>query len=347
MPRAPQIRLPLADWPEEDRIGWNAAIRTGDPFDECGPAAHLADRTREDINYRYGCFLGFLKTRSPDLLALAPSERLSPSLIAQYVTLRRQSCSERSVAGDLRRLRAALQLISPTSDWSWLLAIAKRIEAQAPPRSERHHLVTSERLYVLGIELMDRAMADNADLGQITKARAFEYRDGLMIAFLALIPLRRRTFAAFRIGKQLVKSGQFWALDIPTEDTKTRRALEYPVSPELSKRIDIYLSKFRCRLPGADAHDGFWASNQARRMDHGSIYLAVCKRTKTAFGFAVNLHRFRHAAATLWSIQDPANVQGVKDLLGQASFQPTEKHYIISQSRRAGRVLARAIAGSK
>ena len=74
-----------------------------------------------------------------------------------------------------------------------------------------------------------------------------------------------------------------------------------------------------------------------------AIYDAVRKRTKKAFGFAVNLHRFRHAAASFWSIRDPANVRGVKDLLGQASFGTTERHYIMAQSRLAGRVLARAV----
>ena len=243
--------------------------------------------------------------------ALAPADRLSPSLISQYVTVRRQSCSERTVASDLRKLRAALQLVCPTSNWSWLLEIAKRIEAQAPPKPERHHLVTSERLYALGMELMD--------------------------------PLRRRTLAALRIGKHVVKTGQVWALEIPAEDTKTRRPLDYPVSPELSERIDVYLSNFRCRISGTDTHDGLWASDQGRRMDHGSIYAAVRKRTRKAFGFAVNLHRFRHAAATLWSIRDPSNVRGARDLLGQASFQTTERHYILAQSRLAGRALARAI----
>jgi integrase/recombinase XerD len=134
----------------------------------------------------------------------------------------------------------------------------------------------------------------------------------LIIAFLALIPLRRRTLAALRIEKQLVKVGETWALDIPAEDTKTRRALDYPVSPELSECIDVYLSKFRCRIPGADNHDGLWASNQGRSMDHGSIYHSVWKRTRQAFGFSINLHRFRHAAATFWSTQDPANVRVVK-----------------------------------
>jgi hypothetical protein len=79
-------------------------------------------------------------------------------------------------------------------------------------------------------------------------------------------------------------------------------------------------------------------------MDDGAIYDTVCRRTKQAFGFAVNLHRFLHAAASLWSIQDPANVRGTKDLLGQASFDTTtEKHYIMGQSRVAARAFAQVV----
>jgi integrase len=70
---------------------------------------------------------------------------------------------------------------------------------------------------------------------------------------------------------------------------------------------------------------------------------AVRRRTRKALGFPINLHRFRHAAATFWSIRDPANVRGAKDLLGHASFRPTEAHYIKAQSRIAGRALARVI----
>lgn len=97
-------------------------------------------------------------------------------LITHYVAQRRQSCRERMVASDLRKIRAALQLVCPTSEWSWLLSIAKRIEAQASPKSERHHLVTSDRLYALGIELMDRAIAGSIALGKPTEAQALQYR---------------------------------------------------------------------------------------------------------------------------------------------------------------------------
>jgi MFS family permease len=68
-------------------------------------------------------------------------------------------------------------------------------------------------------------------------------------------------------------------------------------------------------------------------MSANAIYDTVCKRTKKAFGFSVHPHRFRHAAGTLWSIEDPANVRGVKDLLGHASYQKTtEAHYIMGKS---------------
>ena len=252
------------------------------------------------------------------------------------------------VAVDLDGLRGALRLICPGVDWSWLLTLTKRIKAAAPRKPPKYHLVTSEQLYALGIELMDRAVAEAEDAKRITKAQAFMYRDGLIIALLALIPLRSRTLVALRIGKQLVKTGDLWALDIPAADTKTRRALDYPISKELCTRIDLYLERFRRRIPGADKHTGLWASNKQRPMSAIAIYNAVRRRTKKAFGFAVNLHRFRHAAASFWSIMDPVNVRGVKDLLGHASFGGmTEKHYIMGQSRFAGRALARAVDAAR
>ena len=78
-------------------------------------------------------------------------------------------------------------------------------------------------------------------------------------------------------------------------------------------------------------------------MDDSAIYDRVVQQTREGLGFPVNLHRFRHAAATFWSIHDPANVRGARDLLGHSSFGTTEKHYIMAQSRLAGRALARAI----
>jgi len=345
MARKSRIYLPFESWPAEDRARWQAAFAEGDRFDGSGPGSHLAESTRRNLWISYARFLAFLSANRPDLLELRPEARIDPLVVAEYVAWRR--CGYGMLAVDLDGLRGALMLICPSVDWSWLLTLAKRIKAAAPRTPRKYHLVTSEQLYALGIELMDHAVAAAEAAKCMSKAHAFEYRDGLVIAQLALIPLRSRTLVSLRIGKHLVKTGHGWGLDIPAADTKTRRALDYPISKELCARIDVYLQRFRPRIPGAHTHTGLWVSNKRRPMSAIAIYNAVRRRTKNAFGFAVNLHRFRHAAASLWSIRDPVNVRGSKDLLGQASYGNTEKHYIMAQSRLAGRALAQAVDAAR
>jgi integrase/recombinase XerD len=109
------------------------------------------------------------------------------------------------------------------------LTITKRIAAAAPRRARKHPTVTSERLYLLGIELIDRAVATGCKDGEISKLAAMEYRDGLLIALLALFLPRRRTVTAIQIGKQLVRAGELWALEIPPEDTKNKQALDFSI----------------------------------------------------------------------------------------------------------------------
>ena len=160
-------------------------------------------------------------------------------------------------------------------DTSWLLNVAKRMTAAAPSQRAKYHLITSDRLYLLGLELMDCAVAEVNSAGRINKAQAFRYRDGLIIALLAMIPLRSGTLTALRIGHHLVKVGGLWALDIPAADTKSRRALDYPIAGEISKRIDLYLEQFRSRIPGADKHAGLWASNKGRPRSRAPNAVAI------------------------------------------------------------------------
>jgi integrase/recombinase XerD len=337
-------QLPFREWPAGAQQRWAAAFEPGDLFDDANRGAHLAPSTREALRVSFAQYLRFVSDHHKELLDCPPEAWINRQLIAEYVSLLRKTNQETSVATSLHHLRLALRLIYPDIDWSWLLTITKRIAATAPRKARKHGSMTSERLYLLGIELMDRAVADARGQCKISKVTAMGYRDGLLIALLALFIPRRRTVTAMRIGKQLIRAGEQWALDIPPEDTKNEQRLDFPISAEMSLRIDVYLQEFRVRLPGADTHGGLWASNKRRPMSADAIYAAVHKRAKKAFGFGVNLHRFRHAAGNLWSIQDPVNVRGVKDLLGHASFdRTTEKHYIMGQSRLAGRALAEAI----
>jgi integrase len=339
MPKA--SGLPFQTWPPADQALWEAAFRAlEDPFSESGRASHLTGETRRALRSSYGTFLRFLSAKHPELLARSPSTRIDRDIAMEYVDWRR--CGAATIATGLDRLRLAISYMCPGADISWLLPIAKRLAAQAAPKPTRLHLVTSDQLYAVGTRLMD----DAAPSGSDHKADAFRYRDGLFIALPAVAPLRRSTLAALRVGQHLLKSGDLWVLEIPAKDTKTRQSLDFLLSGPLSARIDRYLAEFRDAIPGATKHNGLWPSNKGRPMDGGAIYARVRQRTKDALGFPVNLHRFRHAAATLWSVRDPKNVRGAKDLLGHSSFGTTEKHYVMAQSRLAGRALARAIGGA-
>ena len=93
MRRATNLYLPYAAWPEDDRTRWEAAFKAGtDLFDDRGPAAHLAERTRLQLQYAYGKFLAFLSARHRSLLARAPAERLNRKIIEDYVKWQPASC---------------------------------------------------------------------------------------------------------------------------------------------------------------------------------------------------------------------------------------------------------------
>src|SRR5262249_59317434 len=113
----------------------------------------------------------------------------SEEVVAAYVEYGRTSCSDRCIAIELHHLRLALRLIFPQVDWTWLLNATKRIARQAKPRRAKHHLVTSERLYLLGLELMDAAIDAAKALGTVSKTCAFDYRDGLILSLVPVIPL--------------------------------------------------------------------------------------------------------------------------------------------------------------
>jgi integrase len=335
-------QLASVQWPQEIRRRWDAAFVKGDFLDDGGPGAHLQPTSRAALKSACGRFLRYLNLEGCELDVEAPEKHINAKVLTTYVDYRRASCSDRAIAIDLHHLRLALRLIFPQVDWAWLLNATNRIARQAKPRPAKHHLVTSEELYVLGLELMDAAVDAAEALGMVSKTCAFDYRDGLIIALAAVIALRRRTLTTLRLKVHLIRSGNLWALDIPAADMKMAEPIEFLLSAKLSARIDLYFEKFRDRIPGATRHDGLWPSNKGDPMDDGSIYDAVCRHTRKAFGFAVSLHRFRHAALTFWSIHDPKNILGGKDLLGHRSFGTTEKFYIMTQSRVAGRILADA-----
>ena len=71
-------------------------------------------------------------------------------------------------------------------------------------------------------------------LSIIEKARSFRgreaallHRDGLIIALLALVPLRRRNFASLRLHRNVIAINDVWLITLDGSETKTHAPLEF------------------------------------------------------------------------------------------------------------------------
>ena len=81
--------LPVPEWPEADRLTWEAACRPGVRLKRGGRASHLKPITRDDLERRYGYFLHHL-TASEDLdRSAAAGAQVAPNrgpMFAKFLT---------------------------------------------------------------------------------------------------------------------------------------------------------------------------------------------------------------------------------------------------------------------
>ena len=140
------------------------------------------------------------------------------------------------------KLRRAAQLLSPATDFTWLIEIEKDLELLQEPRSKLNRFVYTEQIVKAGLTLILEAK----DFTKTPVKRARAIRNGLMLALLAANPMRRKNFASLEIGKTFRKiEGQWW-ICISARATKTKqRPEERPVAVWLTPYIELYLEEAR------------------------------------------------------------------------------------------------------
>ncbi len=337
----PRLHLPFADWPEVDRQMWNSAVENDDPFDD-GPGARLAERTLYKYWMGWRRFLGFLTTTRPELLKKELSDRVTREQVRRFVEHLRETNTGHSVAIQIDSLYGAARTMMPDKDWTWLLKIKTRLYAVAPCGNKVRPVITSVQLVDLGMALMEESKL-SADK-PIPIADAIRFRDGLMIALLAQVPLRPRNSAALEIGRDVIKEGDNWSIVIPPEETKTSTYLDFEIPRSVRGEFATYLALVRprmLRIPGCKA---LWVSPKGGPLSYHAFWPVFARHTTERLGIPVTPHDVRDAAATLWAVARPQQVGVSRDLLAHADLRTTEKHYNrargIEASRSHGRVVA-------
>jgi hypothetical protein len=203
--------------------------------------------SRDDFARRYGAFLGFLqRTGRLDRDAAAAAQVIPPNVEAYIADLTARVRSV-TVYNCINQLRRAAQLLAPPADFSWLAEIEKDLALVMEPRSKFNRLVFTGRLVEAGLTLVAEAQG----LAKNDLARARGVRNGLLIALLALCPIRLKNFAALEIGQTFKEVHRRWWIALPGISTKSRRPDERPVPELLNRYIDAYLSQSRPVLLGS------------------------------------------------------------------------------------------------
>ena len=327
--------LYVNEWPEADRLAWQEACRPTHRLKKGGSASHLAPVSQGEIAARYGQFLGFLRISGRLDRNAAAAAQATPANIESYIgDLTERKLSSVTVWNCIYKVRRAAQLLSPGADVKWLAEIEKDLALVMQPRSKLDRLVMAERLLDAGLTLIIEAK----DHTRAKFVRARGIRNGLMLALLALYPMRRKNFAALEIGKTFRQVKDGWWITLPKGTTKMGGPEERPVAEWLEPYIELYLDEARpvlldASLPPTDA---LWISSNTRGpMTEGTVGSLITQITKETIGIGISPHLFRTAGATTAAISAGDMPHLASALLGHTHPRVTHENYVRTSSLTA------------
>jgi integrase len=240
-------------------------------------------------------------------------------------------------------LRRAAKYMSPGRDLTWLAEIAKDLALVARPRSKFDRIVMCEVLVEAGLTLIHEAEISST-LTEL--ARACQVRNGLMVALLALCPIRPKNFAALEIGRSFVKTNGTWWIVLSASETKEKRPDERPINELLTPAIDRYLGQYRPVLARADnSSSALWlcCNNGAPIKDRRTLREVISATTLATVGVAVSPHLFRSCAASTAATHDGENPYLASALLHHTNPSVTNAHYNRATSLTAAESLRQIV----
>jgi integrase/recombinase XerD len=341
--------VPPADWPEDLQEVWTAACRPGSLLRQRGPAATWSEPTKVHVTGGIGNFLFWSRRTEHAKPDVAFADLVTPERVMAYAAARRVEIRDISIRSRLVGLTRGLAVLFPERDWSWIRHIITSIpDGRAASRQRKQPRIRhSLELFDLGLRLTLQAESET-DRRPIERAVLF--RDGLIIAFLALRPIRRKNAAALVIGVHVVKAAAGWRVFLPAAEVKNRVEYDTDIPAEIGALLDRYLAAYRPILlaahgqPNEPPRPYLWISWAGKPLSPDAIAQQVCARTTKAFGTSVPPHFFRDCAMTTWAIDLPTKVRGGIHVLGNRSFAIAQSAYNMAGSSVAAAKLQGALA---
>lgn len=330
-------RLKLEDWPETDRMAWEAALAPGDLLDgTMGAAHHWSLETQEMRRKAYGRWLTSRIAAGGFDPTAAPTDRISRDAVREFISELEVQVASYTVWGYLAGLHAVAAAFDPEADWGWLRRVVRKLEAVTKDSKCKHsRLRTAPEIRSWAIARMREIERDPP-----MRFAATHYRDALMIALLISCPtMRLRNLTSIEIGPNLIERSDGWELRFPAAEMKARKPVEMRVPELLSPYLTRYLEDDRLALLDGAESMRLWITQYGQPMTNNMVFARISVVTRRAFGKPINPHLFRDCAVTFVALKDPKHIGIAAPILGHTDPRTTERHYIQAQQVAAGRKL--------
>ena len=244
--------LPIADWPKPDREAWDAACHSAVRLIRGGSASHLAERTRNDLQKRYGYFLTFLKESRRFDAAASCESLLTPGNVDALVHRMRDEWSATTLFMTIQKLKQIARHLAPSTNFKWLSDTTRDLRAEDGP-VKRPPVVDASQLLIAGLAFVEEYIEPERPMDMRS---ALNIRNGLMVAMLASCPIRAKNLTGLTLGRSLHLSNSCWWIDLQGSETKNGRSDTRMIPEFLTPALESYLRKARSFLvTGRDPRD--------------------------------------------------------------------------------------------
>ncbi len=233
--------LPIGDWPKPDREAWDVACRPAVRLRRGGSASHLAARTREDLQKRYGYFLTFLKESRRFDAATSCESLLTPENVDALVHRMRNEWSATTLFMTIQKLKQITRHLAPSTNFKWLSDVAGDLMAEDGP-VKNPPVVDASQLLIAGLAFVEEYIEPERPMDMRS---ALNIRNGLMVAMLASCPIRANNLTGLTLGRSLHLSNSCWWIDLQGRETKNGRPDTRMIPEFLTPALESYLRKAR------------------------------------------------------------------------------------------------------
>ena len=326
-PETPPHSLKIHAWPVADRLAWDEARRPHGRIIRGGRAAHLCFATQKDLERRYGQFLEHVLRVTGRLELAGPACHVTPVVVPSYVAELQSRVASVTVHGSIAKLRCMAQNLAPATDFTWLRDIESDLALNMTPASKFGRFAQTDKIVLAGLTLMEEAETIRTGT---SLQRAQSFRNGLMIALLALCPIRLKNLSSLILDKHLVRVGDNWCIVLSAKETKERRADERPIPIQLTSWINLYLGTHRPIF--GYSGKAFWVGCYGKPLSYSAIARIITETTRMTLGLPMSPHMFRTSAASTTYTHTGNNSNLASALLNHRDPKITQEHYNRSRS---------------